>query len=178
MGRYAIDRRTGLPHVEEAHMLRTLARLGLALAGAAALFALPAGARPAAAAIGVDNYPDFLKQAAQDSVQDPTDFPNRECTSFVGWRVRVAFTPAVTSANCQFWFYVPDGHATATVIFGYWNTAGNKFYKSIDENPVTGWQHLFDAANVRAVNFQDNNGGSGTQIGWSSHHDFGLWQVC
>jgi surface antigen len=39
------------------------------------------------AAIGVDDYPSYLKNAAQDSLVDPWNFYNRECTSFVAWRL-------------------------------------------------------------------------------------------
>jgi len=47
------------------------------------------------ATVGVDDYPSNLKSAAQDSLVDPWNFYNRECTSFVAWRlnhdVRIAF---------------------------------------------------------------------------------------
>lgn len=42
---------------------------------------------PARATVGVDDYPDRLKYAAQDSIADPWNFWNRECTSFVAWRL-------------------------------------------------------------------------------------------
>ena len=35
----------------------------------------------------VDDYPSRLKSAAQDSLVDPWNFYNRECTSFVAWRL-------------------------------------------------------------------------------------------
>jgi surface antigen len=48
------------------------------------------------AASGVDDYPSRLKNATQDSLVDPWQFYNRECTSFVAWRLNsengVAFT--------------------------------------------------------------------------------------
>ena len=34
-----------------------------------------------------DDYPSRLKNAAQDSLVDPWLFYNRECTSFVAWRL-------------------------------------------------------------------------------------------
>jgi len=40
-----------------------------------------------AATIAVDDYPSNLKNAAQDSLVDPWNFYNRECTSFVAWRL-------------------------------------------------------------------------------------------
>src|SRR5215210_5461640 len=42
---------------------------------------------PVEATIGVDDYPSHLKNAAQDSLVDPWNFYNRECTSFVAWRL-------------------------------------------------------------------------------------------
>jgi surface antigen len=39
------------------------------------------------AASGVDDYPSRLKTAPQDSLVDPWQFYNRECTSFVAWRL-------------------------------------------------------------------------------------------
>jgi surface antigen len=42
---------------------------------------------PVSAASGVDDYPARLKNAPQDSLVDPWQFYNRECTSFVAWRL-------------------------------------------------------------------------------------------
>jgi len=94
--------------------------------------------------------------------------------------VRVSFTPVVTAAACDFWFYVPSSHATASITFGYWNAAGTKFYAPLNEAPVEGYVKVFRAANVRAINFQDNNGQpvGATEIGWGTHADFGMQQVC
>jgi surface antigen len=39
------------------------------------------------ATTGVDDYPPRLKRAAQDALVDPWLFYNRECTSFVAWRL-------------------------------------------------------------------------------------------
>ena len=39
------------------------------------------------ATVGVDDYPGRLKAAAQDALVDPWNFYNRECTSFVAWRL-------------------------------------------------------------------------------------------
>src|SRR6476661_6733168 len=36
---------------------------------------------------GSDDYPARLKAAAQDALADPWMFYNRECTSFVAWRL-------------------------------------------------------------------------------------------
>ena len=45
------------------------------------------GAQTAHATSGIDDYPPRLKRAAQDSLVDPWLFYNRECTSFVAWRL-------------------------------------------------------------------------------------------
>jgi surface antigen len=42
---------------------------------------------PVSAASGVDDYPSRLKNAPQDSLVDPWQFYNRECTSWVAWRL-------------------------------------------------------------------------------------------
>ncbi len=42
---------------------------------------------PAQAQVGVDDYPANLKNRAQDAIADPWNFYNRECTSFVAWRL-------------------------------------------------------------------------------------------
>lgn len=42
---------------------------------------------PVQAMPGVDDYPSALKSAAQDAKVDPWLFYNRECTSFVAWRL-------------------------------------------------------------------------------------------
>ena len=56
----------------------------LCLAGLLAALAIPLGGDAAA---GNDDYPSRLKAAAQDSLVDPWIFYNRECTSFVAWRL-------------------------------------------------------------------------------------------
>jgi len=55
--------------------------LGVSLAPAL----LPAA--PAQATTGVDDYPANLKAGCQDCLVDPWNFYNRECTSFVAWRL-------------------------------------------------------------------------------------------
>ena len=39
------------------------------------------------AAAGVDDYPTKWRNVPQDSVTDTWGYPNRECTSFVAWRL-------------------------------------------------------------------------------------------
>ena len=72
--------------------LRWVARLGVVLLLGAVL-SLPVGV---GATPGTDDYPGRLKIAAQDALVDPWLFYNRECTSFVAWRLNhdagIAFT--------------------------------------------------------------------------------------
>jgi surface antigen len=63
----------------------TACALGASLA--LAMSALVLTAVPAQATPGVDDYPANLKSAAQDAKVDPWRFYNRECTSFVAWRL-------------------------------------------------------------------------------------------
>ena len=42
---------------------------------------------PAQATVGTNDYPAYLASAAKDSLVDPWNFYNRECTSFVAWRL-------------------------------------------------------------------------------------------
>ena len=76
------------------HVRRPRRRVGLTrrlvtalvvLAGLAVLAPLTPPA--STASVGVDDYPPRLKSAAQDSLVDPWLFYNRECTSFVAWRL-------------------------------------------------------------------------------------------
>ena len=54
--------------------------------------------------MGANDYPTFLATAPKDSVDpDPWNFLNRECTSFVAWRINdnngVRFTNTMTGPN-------------------------------------------------------------------------------
>lgn len=42
---------------------------------------------PAGAIVGIDDYPARLKNAGQNALVDPWNFYNRQCTSFVAWRL-------------------------------------------------------------------------------------------
>jgi surface antigen len=60
---------------------------GVLLVGLLAAVAPVLHPESVSAASGVDDYPSRLKNAAQDSLVDPWQFYNRECTSFVAWRL-------------------------------------------------------------------------------------------
>src|SRR3954454_219192 len=80
------------------------------------------------AASGVDDYPARLKNAAQDSLVDPWQFYNRECTSFVAWRLnsenQVAFN--------DFWRGAHWGNASN------WRAAARSLDVPVDNNPSRG----------------------------------------
>jgi surface antigen len=80
------------------------------------------------AASGVDDYPDRLKNAPQDSLVDPWQFYNRECTSFVAWRLnsenQVAFN--------DYWQGQHWGNASN------WKNAATALKIPVDNNPSRG----------------------------------------
>ncbi|MGC4110863.1 MAG: CHAP domain-containing protein [Nocardioides sp.] len=80
------------------------------------------------AASGVDDYPSRLKNAPKDSLVDPWRFYNRECTSFVAWRLnsenQVAFN--------DFWQGQHWGNAS------HWKSAATALNIPVDNNPTRG----------------------------------------
>jgi surface antigen len=83
---------------------------------------------PVSAASGVDDYPKRLKNAPQDSLVDPWLFYNRECTSFVAWRLnsenQVAFN--------DYWQGQHWGNASE------WKKAAVALKIPVDNNPTRG----------------------------------------
>jgi surface antigen len=83
---------------------------------------------PVGAASGVDDYPDRLRNAPQDSLVDPWQFYNRECTSFVAWRLnsenQVAFN--------DYWQGQHWGNASN------WKHAAVALKIPVDNNPSRG----------------------------------------
>ncbi len=83
---------------------------------------------PVSAASGVDDYPSRLKNAPQDSLVDPWQFYNRECTSFVAWRLnsenQVAFN--------DYWQGQHWGNAAN------WKKAAVALDIPVDDNPTRG----------------------------------------
>ena len=80
------------------------------------------------AASGVDDYPSRLKNAPQDSLVDPWQFYNRECTSWVAWRLnsenQVAFN--------DYWQGQHWGNASN------WKNAATALKIPVDNNPTRG----------------------------------------
>jgi surface antigen len=112
------------------------------LALAALLLAAFAVVRaPAAhAAIGENDYPSSLASAPLDSKVDPWSFYNRECTSFVAWRINnddgVAFTNGMNGGH---W-----GNA-----YQWWGNAGALGYprnSTPTEGSIAWWDKNYDGA--------------------------------
>jgi surface antigen len=80
------------------------------------------------AASGVDDYPSRLKNAAQDSLVDPWQFYNRECTSFVAWRLN-------SENNVPFTDYFQGAHWGNA---SNWKNAAKSLKIPVDNNPTRG----------------------------------------
>ena len=80
------------------------------------------------AASGVDDYPSRLKNAAQDSLVDPWQFYNRECTSFVAWRLN-------SENNVAFNDYFEGAHWGNA---SNWKNAAKSLSIPVDNNPSRG----------------------------------------
>jgi surface antigen len=104
-------------------------RLGVVLLlGVLAAFAPVLHPEAVSAASGVDDYPSRLKNAPKDSLVDPWRFYNRECTSFVAWRLnsenQVAFD--------DYWQGQHWGNAS------HWKSAAVALNIPVDDNPTRG----------------------------------------
>ncbi len=88
--------------------------------------------------------------------------------------------PVVTSKYCDFFFYIPAGHATATVIFNFWDTNGTKYSASLNENNYFGWTYAFTGLSTNRINFQDDNGEAvgSSEIGWGDTTTYGFKRIC
>jgi surface antigen len=80
------------------------------------------------AASGVDDYPSRLKNAAQDSLVDPWQFYNRECTSFVAWRLN-------SENNVAFNDYFQGAHWGNA---SNWKNAARSLSIPVDDNASRG----------------------------------------
>ena len=80
------------------------------------------------AAVLGDDYPTYLKSASPDSINDPWQFLNRECTSFVAWRLNNANGIAFTNGMGGGWF----GHGKT------WGTNARNLGYTVDMNPTVG----------------------------------------
>jgi surface antigen len=104
-------------------------RIGVLLvAGVLATIAPVLHPERVSAASGVDDYPSRLKNAAQDSLVDPWQFYNRECTSFVAWRLN-------SENNVAFNDYFGGAHWGNA---SNWKNAAKSLSIPVDNNPSRG----------------------------------------
>lgn len=102
-----------------------------------------------------------------------------------------------SNLECQFYMYVPDnGYADANVYIGWWtdetpsgsSTAATKYFAAtLPEATTAGWVKLNmkepgfsdgGALDVVKLQFMDNNGQTGTVIGWGAGSDHGIREEC
>lgn len=83
---------------------------------------------PVSAASGVDDYPSRLKKAPQDSLVDPWQFYNRECTSWVAWRLN-------SENQIGFYNYWKGEHWGDA---SHWKAAAVAAGVKVDNNPTRG----------------------------------------
>ncbi|MFT4294381.1 MAG: CHAP domain-containing protein [Micropruina sp.] len=76
-----------------------------------------------------DDYPANLKRAARDALVDPWNFYNRECTSFVAWRLNSANKVGFTN---QYKGAARWGNAKT------WGTVAQQRGVAVDNRPVRG----------------------------------------
>ena len=96
------------------------------------------------AAAGEDDYPAKYKNAALDAIVDEWNFYNRECTSFVAWRLN-----SVNGVGFHNYYKgVQWGHAKN------WGTAARNLGITVDNNPAPGsvwWSNSGDYGHVAWV---------------------------
>jgi hypothetical protein len=100
--------------------------------------------------------------------------------------------------DCRFYMYVPDnGYADANVYIGWWTnespsgvplqTTTKYFAATLPEATTAGWVKLNmkepghadgSALDVVKIQFMDNNGQTGTVIGWGAGADHGIKEEC
>ena len=120
---------------------RWLRYLAIVAIVATALIVPPA---TAGATIGTDDYPPRLKRAAQNALVDPWHFYNRECTSFVAWRLN-------NDAGVAFHNYYLGKHWGDA---SNWRQAADQAGVPVDEIPAVGavaWWRGRDRPDRRAA---------------------------
>ena len=106
---------------------------------------LPVMSAPAQAAVIGDDYPANLKAQARDAIVDQWNFYNRECTSFVAWRLNSANGVAFHN----YYGGVHWGNASN------WGNAAQQIGITVDMNPTVGsvaWMSGGHVAWVAEVN--------------------------
>jgi hypothetical protein len=75
---------------------------------------------------------------------------------------------------CSFYLYVPNGFATTTIKA----TLSDGSHVSFNENPVSGWQHWFDATDITHLTFTDANGTTNQEMGWGRTSTWSIGRFC
>ncbi|HET8602384.1 MAG TPA: CHAP domain-containing protein [Marmoricola sp.] len=105
--------------------------MGLALVLASVGLMVP----PATSTPGVNDYPSKLKDAGRDALVDPWLFYNRECTSWVAWRLNHDNWGLPYGNKYQFWNYYKGQHWGNA---GHWATAARAAGIRVDTRPSVG----------------------------------------
>ncbi|MEV7321247.1 CHAP domain-containing protein [Streptomyces sp. NPDC093970] len=116
---------------------------------------------PAYATAGTDDYPSDLKSAAQDSKTDPWGFYNRECTSFVAWRLN--------NDNG-----VPFKNQASTGIYGNattWKDRATAEGIAVDNTPTVGAVAWYSFGHVAWVESVSSDGKSVTVEDYNYDYD-------
>lgn len=108
---------------------------GLVLALSMVLAGLVLVAPPATSTPGVDDYPATLRNAPRDALVDKWLFYNRECTSFVAWRLNHDNWGLGYAAKQQFWNYYKGQHWGNA---GQWYVAAKAAGIRVDTKPAVG----------------------------------------
>ena len=105
--------------------------------------------RSASAAVLGDDYPAYLRAAAQDSLTDPWKFFNRECTSFVAWRLNNANHVAFSN-----YMKGPNGKSGQFGNANTWGTNAQAIGFAVNNTPAVGsvaWSNAGTAGHVAWV---------------------------
>lgn len=111
-----------------------------------ACFFLSSGSRVLA---GIDDYPSKWKDATQDSIQDDWGLWNRECTSFVAWRLHSRNGFELPRSNS---WGIGFGEA------GDWPSHALSYGYKVDNTPAVGAVAWFSYGHVAWVESVNNNG--------------------
>lgn len=136
---------------------RRIVRLALALAAlllaCSAFFLIPA--HPVKADDPSNDYPSNLASASQDSLVDPWNFYNRECTSFVAWRLN----------NNNGIPFQNNNYKVAGTHFGSvqdWGAVAKSISITVDTTPATGavawWYFSATSGHVAWVTHVNSDG--------------------
>lgn len=90
---------------------------------------------PATSTPGVDDYPSKLKNAGRDALVDPWLFYNRECTSWVAWRLNHDNWGLPYGNTYKFWNYFRKQHWGNA---DHWATAAEAAGIRVDTRPAVG----------------------------------------